>query len=71
MGFVFVVLDEVSFLDHQFLVAWLFNQLAQVLRDLFFDNHFHLRGASTSCLPVGCPCHFHARGRGARLVDEY
>ena len=27
-GFVFIVLDRVAFLDHQFLVAWLFHQLA-------------------------------------------
>ena len=65
------MLDGVTFLDHQFLVAWFFRQLAQVLRDLFFDNHFHLRGAFASYLPVGCPCHFHARGREACLVDEH
>ena len=71
MGFVFAVLDEASYLNHQFLVAEPFHQLAHVLRDLFFYNHSHLCGASASCLPVGCPCHFHARGRGDRLVDEY
>ena len=69
-GFVFVVLDEVSFLDYQFLVAKLFHQLAHVLSDFFVDNHFHLCGASVSYLPVGCLYQFHARGRGARPVDE-
>ena len=38
-GFVFVVLDEVSFLDHQFLVANPFHQLAHVLNDFFVDNN--------------------------------
>ena len=52
MGFAFVVLDKVAFLDRQFLIAWLFHQLAHVLCDLFFDNHFHLCGASASYLPI-------------------
>ena len=38
IGFVFAVLDEASFLNHQFLVAEPFHQLAHVLRDLFFYN---------------------------------
>ena len=65
------MLDGVAFLDHQSLVALLFHQLARVLRDLFFDNPFHLYGVSTSYLLVGCPCHSHARGRGARPVDGH
>ena len=70
-GFVFAVLDEVSFLDYQFHVAELFHQLAHVLSNFFVDNHFHLCEASASYLPIGYPCHFHAQGRGARLVDEH
>ena len=69
-GFVFVVLDEVSFLDHQFLVANPFHQHAHVLNDSFIDNHFHLYGAFASYLPAGYPYYFRARGRGARPVDE-
>ena len=46
MGFVFVMLDEVSFLDHQSLVANPFHQLAHVLNDSFVDSHLHLYGAS-------------------------
>ena len=70
-GFVFDVLDEVSFLDHRFLVAELFHQLAHVLSNFFVDSYFHLCGASASYLPVGYPCHFHDRGRGARPIDEH
>ena len=69
-GFVFVVLNEVAFLDHQFLVANPFHQLAHVLNDFFVDNHFHLCGASASYLPAGYQYHFHARGHGARPVNE-
>ena len=69
-GFVFVVLDEVSFLDHQFLVTTPFHQLVHVLNDSFIDNQFHLYGASTSYLPADYPYYFRARGRGARPVDE-
>ena len=64
------MLDEVSFLDHQFLVANLFHQLAHVLNDVFVNNHFHLCGASASYLPTGYPYHFRARGHGVHLVDE-
>ena len=71
MGFIFVVLDGVAFLDRQFLVALLFYQLARVLHDLFFDNHFHLCGASASYLLIGFQCHFHARGHGARPIDGH
>ena len=70
-GFVFVVLDEVSFLDHQFLVANPFHQLTHVLNDSFVDNHFHLYGASASYLPTGYPYGFCAQDHGARPVDEY
>ena len=69
-GFVFVVLDEVSFLDHQSLVANPFHQLTHVLNDSFVDNHLHLYGASASYLPVGYSYCFRARGHGARPVDE-
>ena len=71
MGFIFVVLDGVAFLDRQFLVALLFYQLARVLHDLFFDNYFHLCGASASYLSVGCPCHLHTQDREARPVNEH
>ena len=64
------MLDEVSFLDHQFLVANPFHQHAHVLNDFFIDNHFHLYGAFASYLPTGYPYYFRARGRGARPVDE-
>ena len=69
-GFVFAVLNEVSFLDHQFLVVNPFHQLAYVLNDSFVDNHFHRYGASASYLPTGYPYDFCARGYGARPVDE-
>ena len=49
------MLNEVSFLDHQFLVANPFHQLAHVLNNSFVDNHFHLYGVSTSYLPAGYP----------------
>ena len=64
------MLDEVSFLDHQFLVANPFHQLTHVLNDSFVDNHFHLYGASASYLPAGYPYYSRALGRGARSVDE-
>ena len=70
-GFVFAMLDEVSFLNHQFLVAELFHQLAHVLSNFFIDSHFHLCGAFASYLSVGYPCYFHAQGHGARPVDEH
>ena len=70
-GFVFAVLDKVYFLDHQILVAELFHQFARVLSNFFIDSHFHLCGAFASYLPVGYPCHFHARGHGARPFGEH
>ena len=69
-GFVFVVLDEVTFLDNQFLVANPFNQLAHVLNDSFVNSHLHLYGAFANYLPVGYSYRFRARGHRARLVDE-
>ena len=62
------MLDEVSFLDHQFLVANPFSQLAHVLNDSFVDNHFHLYGASASY--AGYPYGFRAQGHGVLPVDE-
>ena len=62
--------DEVSFLDHQFLTANPFHQLARVLDDSFVDNHLHLYGMSASCLPAGYPYDFRAQGYGACLADE-
>ena len=70
-GFVSIVLDEVSFLDHQFLVTNTFHQLAHVLNDSFVNNHFHLYGASTSYLLAGYPYDFRARDHGAHPVNEY
>ena len=64
------MLDEVAFLDQQFLVANPSHQLAHVLNDFFVDNHFHLCGASASYFPVGYPYLFHARGSGTRPVNE-
>ena len=69
-GFVFVVLDEVSFLDHQSLVTNPFHQLAHVLNDSFVDSNLHLYGAFASYLPIGYSYRFRARGHGARPVDE-
>ena len=65
------MLDEVSFLNHQFLIANPFYQLAHVLNDSFVDNHFHLYGASASFLLASYPYGFRAQGHGARLVNEY
>ena len=62
--------DEVSFLDHQFLVANPFHKLAHVPNDSFVDNHFHRHEASASCPPTGYPYDFCARDYGARPVDE-
>ena len=62
--------DEVSFLDHQFLVANPFHQLAHVPNDSFIDNHFHRHRAFASYPPVGYPYDFHARGYGARPADD-
>ena len=64
------MLDEVSFLDHQFLIANLFHQLAHVLNNSFVDNHFHLYGASVSHLLAGYLYYFRARGHGARPINE-
>ena len=69
-GFVFVVHDEVSFLDHQFLVTNPFHQLAHILNDSFVDNHLHLYGASASYLPTHYLYYFRARGHGVHPVDE-
>ena len=69
-GFVFVMLNEVSFLDHQSLVTNRFHEFAHVLNDSFVDSHLHLYGASASYLPAGYPYYFCARGHGARPVDE-
>ena len=62
--------DEVSFLDHQFLVANPLHQLAHVLDDSFVDNHFHRYGASAGYPLTGYPYDFHARGYGAHPVDD-
>ena len=62
--------DEVSFLDHQFLVANPFHQLTRVPNDSFVDNYFHRHGASASCPPAGYPYDFRAQGYGACLADE-
>ena len=62
--------DEVSFLDHQFLIANPFHQLAHVPNDSFVDNHFHRHGASVSCPAASYPYDFHAQGYGAHLADE-
>ena len=69
-GFVFVVLNEVSFLDHQFLVANPCHQHAYVLDDSFVDNHFHRYGASASYPPASYPYDFRAQGYGARPADD-
>ena len=61
---------KTSFLDHQFLVANHFRQLAYVANDSFVDNHFHRHGASMSCPPTSYPYDFRAQGYGARLADE-
>ena len=63
--------DEVAFLDHQFLIANPFHQLAHVLDDSFVDNHFHLYGTSANYLPAGSLYDFRAQGDGARPIDEY
>ena len=64
------MLDEVSFLDHQFLDANHFYQLVHVLNDSFVDNHFHLYGTSVSYLPAGYLYYFRARSHGVRPVNE-
>ena len=65
------MLDEVSSLDHQFLTANPFHQLAHALNDSFVDNHFHLYGASANYLPAGSLYGFRVKGDGAHPVDEY
>ena len=70
-GFVFVVLDEVSSLDHQFPAANPFHQLAHVLDDSFINNHFHLYGTSANCLPAGSPHGLRVQGDGVRPIGEY
>ena len=62
--------DEVSFLDHQFLVANPFHQHARVLDDFFVDNHFHRYGASASYPPASYPCDFRARGYGTHPAND-
>ena len=64
------MLDGVTSLNDQSLVAWLFHNLAHELHDLFFKNHFHLCRAFASCLPSNCPDPFHAQDCGVRLVNE-
>ena len=63
--------DKVSFLDHQFLIANPFHQLAHVLNDSFVDSHFHPYGASANYLSAGSPYGFRVQGDGAHPVDEY
>ena len=63
--------DKVSFLDHQFIAANPFHQLAHVLDDSFVDNHLHLYGMSASFFPVGSPYGLRAQGDGTHPVDEY
>ena len=62
--------DKVSFLDHQFIAANPFHQLAHVLDDSFVDNHLPLYGMSASCLPAGSPYGLRAQGDGTRPIDE-
>ena len=68
-GFAFVVHDEVSFLDLQFLVANPFHQLIRVPSDSFVDSHFYQHGSSASCPLAGYLRDFPVHGCGARLVD--
>ena len=69
-GFAFVVHDEVSFLDLQFLVANPFHQLTRVPSDSFVDSHFYQHGLSTSCPLAGYLRDFPVQGYGAHLIDE-
>ena len=69
-GFAFVVHDEVSFLDLQFLVANPFRQLVRVPSDSFVDRHFYQHGSFASCLIAGYLRDSPVQGYGARLVDE-
>ena len=69
-GFAFIVHDEVSFLDLQFLVANPFHQLVCVPSDSFVDSHFYQHGSSASCPLTGYLRDFSIQGYGARLVDE-
>ena len=68
--FAFVVHNEVSFLDLQFLVANPFHQLVRVPSDSFVDSHFYQHGSSASCPLTGYLRDFSIQGYGARLVDE-
>ena len=70
-GFAFVVHDEFSFLDLQFLVANHFHQLARVLSDSFVDSHFYQHGSFASCPLAGYLRDFPVPGCGARLVNEH
>ena len=69
-GFAFVMHDEVSFLNLQFLVANPFHQLVRVLSDSFVDSHFYQHVSSASCPLAGYLLDFPVRGCGARFVDE-
>ena len=69
-GFAFVVHDEVSFLDLQFLVTNPFHQLVRVLGDFYVDSHFYQHVSSASCPLTGYLRDFPVQGFGARLVDE-
>ena len=69
-GFAFVVHDEVSFLDLQFLVANPFHQLIRVPSDSFVDSHFYQHGSFASCPLAGYPRDSPAQGCGVRLIDE-
>ena len=69
-GFVFIVHDEVSFLDLQSLVADPFHQLAYVPSDFFVDSHFYQHELSASCSLAGYLRDFHVQGCGAHLANE-
>ena len=69
-GIAFVVHNEVSFLDLQFLVANPFHQLIRVPSDSFVDSHFYQHGSSASCPLAGYLRDFPVQGCGALLVDE-
>ena len=68
--FAFVVHNEVSFLDLQFLVANPFHQLVRVPSDSFVDSRFYQPESSASCPLAGYLHDSPVQGCGTHLVDE-
>ena len=65
------MLDGVASSSHQSLVAWLYHHLARGIRDLSFENRFHLCGRYVHCLHDSSTDILYIQGGGNHPVDEH